>query len=61
MYKGRPVFGRITKPYFKPEAKEYVTQEACFVFIDGGEIFAELANPQFQDNASEAIHSFISK
>jgi AraC-like DNA-binding protein len=37
MYKGLPVFGRITKPYFIREAKEYITDEACFIFVNEGE------------------------
>jgi AraC-like DNA-binding protein len=37
MYKGLPVFGRITKPHFKREAKEHVTDEACFIFVNEGE------------------------
>jgi AraC-like DNA-binding protein len=38
MYKGLPVFGRVSKPHFKRELKEYVTEEACFIFVNEGEL-----------------------
>jgi len=37
MYKGLPVFGRVSKPHFRREAKEYASQEACFIFVNEGE------------------------
>ncbi|MCF8277627.1 MAG: helix-turn-helix transcriptional regulator [Flavobacteriales bacterium] len=38
MYKGLPVFGRVTKPNFNREAKEYATEEACFIFVNEGRL-----------------------
>jgi len=48
MYKGLPVFGRITQPYFRRQTKEYVTEEACFVFVNEGE-FSVRAQTQVLD------------
>lgn len=36
-YKDRVVFGLQTMPYFDRMPKEYVENEACFVFVDKGE------------------------
>lgn len=38
MYKGYPVFGRLTTPYFDRIPKEYIQNEACFIFVDQGEL-----------------------
>jgi len=37
MYKGLPVFGRVSKPHFRREAKEYADKEACFIFVNEGQ------------------------
>lgn len=37
-YKGRIVFGKQTLPYFDRMPKEYFENEACFVFVNKGEI-----------------------
>lgn len=37
-YKGRIVFGRQSLPYFDRMPKEYFEDEACFVFVNEGEV-----------------------
>lgn len=37
-YKGRIVFGKQTLPYFDRMPKEYFENEACFVFVNKGEV-----------------------
>ena len=37
-YKGRIVFGKQTMPYFDRRPKEYFEDEACFVFLNEGEM-----------------------
>jgi len=37
-YKGRIVFGKQSMPYFDRMPKEYFEDEACFVFINEGEV-----------------------
>ena len=37
-YKGRIVFGKQSLPYFDRKPKEYFEDEACFVFINEGEV-----------------------
>jgi len=37
-YKGRIVFGKQSMPYFNRLPKEYFEDEACFVFVNKGEI-----------------------
>ena len=37
-YKGKIVFGKQSMPYFDRLAKEYTADEACFVFVNRGEI-----------------------
>lgn len=37
-YKGRIVFGKQSMPHFKRMPKEYFENEACFVFINKGEV-----------------------
>ena len=37
-YKGRIVFGKQSLPYFDRMPKEYFEDEACFVFINEGEV-----------------------
>lgn len=37
-YKGRIVFGKQSMPYFDRKPKEYFEDEACFVFVNEGEV-----------------------
>ena len=37
-YKGRIVFGKQSMPYFDRIPKEYFEDEACFVFVNKGEV-----------------------
>lgn len=37
-YKGRIVFGKQSMPYFDRMPKEYLEDEACFVFVNEGEV-----------------------
>ena len=37
-YKGQIVFGKQSMPYFKRHLKEYIEKEACFVFVNQGNI-----------------------
>jgi AraC family transcriptional regulator, exoenzyme S synthesis regulatory protein ExsA len=37
-YKGKVVFGKQSMPYFDRVPKEYFKDEACFVFVNKGEV-----------------------
>ena len=54
-YKGRIVFGKQSMPYFDRMPKEYFEDEACFVFVNEGEISIRSQNDYMDLNKNHAI------
>lgn len=54
-YKGRIVFGKQTLPYFDRMPKEYFEDEACFVFINEGEVSVRSQTNYMNLNRNNAI------
>ena len=54
-YKGRIVFGKQSMPYFDRMPKEYFEDEACFVFVNKGEISIRSQNDYMDLNKNHAI------
>ncbi len=54
-YKGRIVFGKQSMPYFDRIPKEYFEDEACFVFVNKGEISVRSQNDYMDLNNNNAI------
>jgi AraC-like DNA-binding protein len=54
-YKGRIVFGKQSMPYFDRIPKEYFEDEACFVFVNAGEISVRSQNNYMDLNKNHAI------
>ena len=54
-YKGRIVFGKQSMPYFDRLPKEYFEDEACFVFVNEGEISVRSQNDYMYLNKKHAI------
>ena len=54
-YKGRIVFGKQSMPYFDRIPKEYFEDEACFVFLNKGEVSVRSQNDYMNLNKKHAI------
>ncbi|MTI30622.1 helix-turn-helix domain-containing protein [Xanthovirga aplysinae] len=54
-YKGKTVFSKLTKPYFKRYPKDYVENEACFVFVNEGEMAVRAPEVYFDLNKETAV------
>lgn len=54
-YKGRIVFGKQAVPYFDRMPKEYIEDEACFVFINEGEISVRAQTNYLNLDSNNAI------
>ena len=54
-YKDRIVFGKQSMPYFDRVPKEYFQDEACFVFVNEGEVSVRTQNAYMNLNNKHAI------
>ena len=54
-YKGRIVFGKQSMPYFDRVPKEYFEDEACFVFVNEGELSVRAQTDYIDLNSKHAI------
>jgi AraC-like DNA-binding protein len=54
-YKDRIVFGKQSMPYFDRIPKEYFQDEACFVFVNEGEVSVRSQNDYMNLNKNHAI------
>ena len=54
-YKGRIVFGKQSMPYFDRMPKEYFRDEACFVFVNEGEVSIRSQTDYMDLNKNQAI------
>jgi AraC-like DNA-binding protein len=54
-YKGRIVFGKQSMPYFDRFPKEYFKDEACFVFVNEGEVSVRSQTDYMNLNKNQAI------
>jgi len=54
-YKGRIVFGKQSMPYFDRMPKDYFQDEACFVFVNEGEVSIRSQNDYMDLNKNHAI------
>jgi len=54
-YKDRIVFGKQSMPYFDRMPKEYFEDEACFVFVNEGEVSVRAQNNYLDINKKQAI------
>ena len=54
-YKGRIVFGKQSMPYFDRIPKEYFKDEACFVFVNEGEVSVRSQTDYMDLNKNQAI------
>lgn len=54
-YKGRIVFGKQSMPYFDRLPKEYFEDEACFVFVNEGEVSVRSQEDYMNLNRNQAI------
>jgi len=54
-YKGRIVFGKQSMPYFDRVPKQYTENEACFVFVNKGELSVRSQNNYMNLNKHKAI------
>jgi len=54
-YKDRIVFGKQSMPYFDRMPKEYFEDEACFVFVNEGEVSVRAQNDYLELNKKQAI------
>ena len=54
-YKGRIVFGKQSMPYFDRLPKEYFEDEACFVFVNEGEVSVRSQEDYMNLNRKQAI------
>ncbi len=54
-YKGRIVFGKQSMPYFNRTPKEYAENEACFVFVNKGNISVRAQEDYFDLDNKTAI------
>jgi len=55
MYKGKIVFGRQSMPYFDRMPKSYFEDEACFVFVNKGEVSVRSQNDYMNLDRSSAV------
>ena len=56
-YKGKVVFEKVTMPRFKRVPKLYMEDEACFMFLDGGEFTLRSSSDIFKVNSQSALLS----
>ncbi|MTI32142.1 helix-turn-helix domain-containing protein [Xanthovirga aplysinae] len=54
-YKGRPVFIKLSMPYFDRTLKHYVEDEACFMFVNKGEVGVRSQEDYFKLNKNKAM------
>ena len=54
-YKGRIVFGKQSMPYFDRMPKEYFEDEACFVFVNEGEVSVRSQDDYMNLDSNHAI------
>ena len=54
-YKGRIVFGKQSMPYFDRMPKEYFEDEACFVFVNEGEVSVRSQTKYMNLDSNNAI------
>ena len=54
-YQGRIVFGKQSLPYFDRMPKEYFEDEACFVFVNEGEVSVRSQTAYMDLNKNQAI------
>jgi len=54
-YKGQVVFGKQAMPYFDRIPKDYSENEACFVFVNEGEVSVRSQNDYMNLNKDKAI------
>lgn len=54
-YKGRIVFGKQSLPYFDRKPKEYFEDEACFVFVNVGEVSVRSQTKYMNLDSNNAI------
>ena len=54
-YKGQVVFGKQALPYFDRMPKEYSEDEACFVFVNDGEVSVRSQNDYMDLNKKHGI------
>ena len=54
-YKDRIVFGKQSMPYFDRIPKEYFEDEACFVFVNEGEVSVRSQNDYMDLNKKQAV------
>lgn len=54
-YKGRIVFGKQTMPFFKRYKKEYSENEACFIFVNKGELGIRAQDKYVNLEKNEAV------
>jgi len=54
-YKDRIVFGKQAMPYFDRMPKEYIEDEACFVFVNEGEVSVRSQNDYMDLNKNHAL------
>jgi len=54
-YKNRVVFGKQSMPYFDRLPKEYSEDEACFVFVNEGEVSVRSQNEYMDLNKDKGI------
>jgi AraC-like DNA-binding protein len=54
-YKGRVVFGKQAMPYFDRHPKEYTSNEACFIFVNQGEVSVRSQHQYMDLNKNTAM------
>lgn len=54
-YKGRVVFIRLSMPFFNRTLKHYVEDEACFMFVNQGEVAVRSSDDYLKLNRSTAM------
>lgn len=54
-YKNRIVFSRVTSPYFGRVPKQYVENEACFIFVNQGEFSVRAQNTYLSLNQEKGL------
>ena len=54
-YKGRVVFIRLTMPFFNRTLKEYVANEACFMFVNKGNVGVRSSSSYLNLNKTTAM------
>lgn len=54
-YKGQPVFIKLSMPSFDRTLKQYVENEACFMFVNKGEVAVRTSDDYFKVNRSQGM------